>query len=146
MVYLSITRLKLKSPLLLPSFLIHTEWIIHQIKTSPGFLKGKAIGTINLSMWTATLWQSEVAMRSFYRSGAHQRVMNYLNAWSSEAAVGHQVVDIQELPSWEEAGTRLCQIGYFPRLSQATWHHCHRIIPHPQFVVIDRSFTPRLNP
>ena len=141
MPYLSITRLKLKSPLLLLPFLLKTEQVIHQIKTSPGFLQGKLLATLDLSMWTATLWVSEADLRSFYQEGAHRHAMKKLSLWASEATSGHSSVTTDMIPSWEEMRIQLGNTGRFHSLQQPSVHHLRQVIPPPTPTIMIRHIT-----
>ncbi len=146
MPYLSITRLKLKSLYYLVPFSIHTEQIVSQIRASPGFLQGKLLGTLDLSMRTATLWASAAEMRSFHQQGAHRQVMGKLDAWSSEAAAGHQVVTGDTFPSWGEMNQWLRTTGNFFPLSQPSQHHRDRIIPTPKWIIFQHQIFPSASP
>ncbi len=142
MAYLSMTRLKLKSPLYLIPFWFHTQRVVKQMKASEGFLKGKLLVTHNLSMWTMTLWVSEEALHNFYLSGAHRLVMKKLSEFSSEAIAGHQEVESNELPSWEYVRNELCLIGYLGKLKEPSTNHKNRIILSPKIVILNIFLTP----
>lgn len=142
MFYLSVTRLKLKSPCYLLAFLLSTEQVVSQIRASEGFLQGKLMATFNLSMWTMTLWTSEEASRAFYLSGTHRAVMGKLSTWSSEAVAGHITVESCQLPTWGNARMELCKIGYFAKLKEPSVDHENGIIQSPKFIIMNRSFTP----
>jgi hypothetical protein len=135
---LSITRLKLKSPHLLLPFLLQTEQVIHQIRTSPGFLQGKLLATLDLSMWTATLWVSEANLRSFYQGGTHRHAMTKLSLWASEATSGHSIVTTDMIPSWEEMAVQLGKTGRSHLLQQPSMHHIRQVIPPPKFKIMIR--------
>jgi heme-degrading monooxygenase HmoA len=50
---------------------MQTQQAFSQIRTSEGFLKGKALSTPTLAMWTMSLWESEAALQAFYLTGSH---------------------------------------------------------------------------
>lgn len=129
--YLAITRLKLKSTRYIVPFFIHNERVVKQIRASEGFLKGKQLATPSLSMWTATLWTCEEALKTFYLSGEHRAVMSKISEWSSEAVSGHQQVDSNKLPSWDYVRTQLHQIGRFTHLQEHSFDYLNKIILKP---------------
>lgn len=145
MPHLSITRLKLKSPFLLVPALVQTEQVVSQLRASAGFLQGELLATLDLALWTATLWTSEQAMRSFYLTGAHRQVMAKLNDWSSEAVAGHQSIAENYLPTWPDMVSRLATIGYFAPLKQPSIHQRNQVIPPPRRILIHRQVTPALS-
>jgi Domain of unknown function (DUF3291) len=140
MFYLAMTRLKLKSPRYLIPFWLHTEQVVKQMRASEGFVTGKLMGTLNLSMWTMTLWTSEEALRAFYLSGAHQNVMGKLSEWSSEAVAGHLAVETHQLPSWFEVRTTLCKIGCFAKLAEPSIDHNNGAIENPKIIIFQAIF------
>lgn len=140
--YLSMTRLKLKSTAYLLPFFIQNEQVIRQLRTSKGFLKGKQLATPNLSMWTVTLWSSKEDIRAFYLSGSHKQVMKNINKWSSEAVAGHQEIDFIELPSWQEIRNKLIAVGHFANLEKASSAHSKRLISEPRFTLLTRFVFP----
>lgn len=142
MAYLSMTRLKLKSPRYLIPFWFHTQRVVKQIKESEGFLQVKLLVTHNLSMWTMTLWASEEALDNFYLIGAHLLVMKKLSEFSSEAMAGHQEIESNELPSWEYVRNELCRIGYLGKLKEPSTDHKNRIISIPKIVILNIFLTP----
>jgi hypothetical protein len=135
MPYLSMTRLKLRSPRYLPSFLIYNSQIVEEIRVSHGFLKGKQSATLNLSMWTATLWNSYVDLQRFYRTGSHAKVMSQIDMWSSEAASGNREVYSLDIPSWQSIGLFLTESGHFLNLKNPSHKHQERTIQAPRFLV-----------
>ncbi|MBD2695161.1 hypothetical protein [Anabaena catenula] len=141
MAVLSITRLKLRSYSYLMTFLVQNEQVLKQIRQSEGFIKGKEMATVDLSMWTSTLWASEKLLKAFYLSGSHRQVMPKLNVWTSEAVSGHRESNTLELPSWYEVRDELDSIGHFIKLSHPSLNHQQQIIPVPRVAFI-RSINP----
>lgn len=136
------TRLKLKSPAYLVPFWIQNEQIVRQIKISPGFLKGKQLATPNLSMWTATLWDSSENVRAFYLSGSHKEAMRNISIWSSEAVTGHQEVDFAEIPPWEDIRLELLKVGNFTNIKDASSDHYGKMISKPRVTLLTRVVSP----
>ncbi len=140
---LSVTRLKLKSPRYLPAFLINTERIAREIRTSEGFLQGQLMGTFNLSMWTMTLWNSEATLKKFYLSGTHQKIMGKLSEWSSEAASVHMEVNNHQLLIWNDVIAEICRTGYFATLQEPSLDHRNRIIQKPNLILKTIFLSPK---
>ena len=86
----SLTRLRLRSFWFLLPFAWRSNRIARQAERSAGFLAGEVYGDPQrLTFWTATIWESEDAMRGFRGSGAHQAAMGKLAHWCDEASVVH---------------------------------------------------------
>jgi hypothetical protein len=141
MVFLSTTRLKLKFYNYLIPFLIQNEKVLHQIRQSKGFIKGKEMAALDLSMWTTTLWDSETSLKAFYLSGSHLQAMSKLDLWASEAVTGHRQINTLQLPSWYEVSRELSEIGHFIKLSNPSLDHKQQIINVPP-IVFTRSINP----
>lgn len=129
MFYLSMTRLKLKSPLYLIPFFIQNEKILSQLRATQGFIKGKVLAAPNLSMWTVTLWKSEQDIRTFYLNGEHGETMEKINEWSSDSAICHQLIESDEIPSWENIRLQLIKSGRFRDLTEPSFDQISREIP-----------------
>lgn len=139
--FLSMTRLRLRSYSSLIPFLVQNEQILNQIRHSEGFIKGKEMATVGLSMWTSTLWVSEKSLKAFYLSGSHRQVMSKLDVWTSEAVSGHWEINTLQLPSWYEVRDQLQSIGHFSKLSHPSLNHQNQIITVPRI-----GFTRSINP
>ena len=61
--------------------------------------------------WTATSWANEAAMKTFMHAPPHGKVMRRLLEWCDEAALVHWTQEGHQLPSWQEAHTRLQRDG-----------------------------------
>ena len=143
MPYLSMTRLKLKSVIYLLPFGIQNEQVIRQIRTSHGFLKGKELAALDLSMWTATLWDSQESIKAFYFSSFHKDAMKNISVWASEAVTARREIDsFQELPSWEEIRNELMKAGHFTPLQDTSSAHNTKIITKPSPILLTRLLSP----
>lgn len=111
MVFISVTRLRLRSIRFFPPFLWWGLLSGVQAKRAPGNLKATGLRDLHLTFWTLTAWTDEHAMRAFMLSGAHQRVMPKLFNWCDEASVVHWNQETAELPSWSEAHRRMVEDG-----------------------------------
>ncbi|HCF28570.1 MAG TPA: hypothetical protein DEV81_15525 [Cyanobacteria bacterium UBA11049] len=142
MVFISVTRLHLKSPLYLPAFLWHTSLSTWQIINTPGFLGGKFLGDDRGGSWTLTVWEKQAAMKHYRNSGAHRRVMPSIHSWCDEAAVVHWETD-SYFPTWEEIHRRMIAQGHITRLSQPTAAQLEKKIPSPSSEALARVLRPR---
>lgn len=97
--YVTITFLRLKSPLKLFAFLKHVFNIMEQLKTS-GAKKYTTKGKF-MNHYTVSLWPDEKSLKKFARSGAHQKAMKDINNIASEVKVYTYKSDT--LPSWTKA-------------------------------------------
>ena len=111
MVFVSLTRLRVRSIRFLPSFFLDATRSRQQVKKSPGFVAGSLLTDRNWTFWTMTAWDSEESMRAFMTSGAHQKAMPHLLHWCDEASVAHWTQSDATLPSWTEADQRMREGG-----------------------------------
>lgn len=142
--YLSITRLRLHSPFLLPRFLVQNEKAVRQLVRSKGFLQGTLLPEASLAMWTATLWASEEDIRSFYLSGKHKELLPSLSDFACESQVVHMPYDSDRLPSWTWAYEQLSTNGRFSKaLKRPSENHIKGFIPAPKFTFLTRPLKPK---
>ncbi|MEJ0023988.1 MAG: hypothetical protein WDN76_11545 [Alphaproteobacteria bacterium] len=98
MPHFSITRLRLRSPSLLPVFFIENAAIHRQLRVSPGMIEARIYIDARQTFWTLSTWSDIAAMRAFRDSGAHGVSMPKLMNWCDEAHVasgqGHAPPDL----------------------------------------------------
>ena len=73
--------------------------------------------------WTATSWADEPAMKAFMHVPPHGAVMRRLLEWCDEAALVHWTQDGNQLPSWQEAHTRLQRDGRRSKVNHPSAAH-----------------------
>jgi len=129
--FLSLTRLKLKSFRFLFPFLISNTKIAFQVSKSTEFIKGKLLVDTHLTFWTLTAWQDQKSMNTFRTTGAHLKAMPKLSKWCNEACVTHWDQTEEDMPSWEEAYEKLNAEGHFTSLKWPSALHCQKIIAKP---------------
>ncbi|MBC7925578.1 MAG: hypothetical protein H7039_07965 [Bryobacteraceae bacterium] len=105
--FVSVTRLRLRSLLFLPQFFNLSSGSIQQAAASPGFRGGATLFDRKFTFWTITMWDGERDMKSYRGAGAHAQAMPKLAVWCSEAVVSHWNQDSAELPSWPDAHRHL---------------------------------------
>jgi hypothetical protein len=109
--FISVTRLRIKSWWYLPQFFWINHQAMRQAKNSTGFRGGFALVDRHRAFWTLTKWDSAAAMKAYRGAGAHLAAMKKLPVWCDEASVAHWEGD--SLPSWTEAWQRMQSAGRF---------------------------------
>ena len=122
----SITRLRVRSWLYLPAFVIQSLRIARQAARAEGNLAVKLLRDRRSAFWTATSWSSEGSMKTFMHAKPHGPTMRSLLQWCDEAALVHWTQPGADLPSWEEAHRRIQQEGrpskvYHPSAAQTAY-------------------------
>ncbi len=87
MVFVSLTRLRLRSIRFVPLFAIHAMRTQKQVQRAPGFKVGALLPDRNWTFWTMTAWDSQASMRAYMTDGAHKQAMPKLMEWCDEASV-----------------------------------------------------------
>lgn len=123
MIFVSLTRLRIRSPRFLPSFFVYMLRSVRQVKKAQGFQQGALLVDRNRTFWTLTAWNSEETMRGYRNTGAHKSVMPHLLNWCDEASVAHWTQPEPSLPSWEEADRRMRETGRASKVLNPT--PCH---------------------
>ena len=111
MIFLSLTRLRVRSIRFVPLFLVHTFRSLWQVKKTTGFRNGALLADRDWTFWTMTAWDSQESMREFMTTGAHKAAMPHLLDWCDEASVVHWMQPETALPSWAEADRRMREGG-----------------------------------
>jgi Domain of unknown function (DUF3291) len=111
MVFVSLTRLRIRSARFMPMFILHTLRAISQVKRAPGFQTGALLPDRHWTFWTITAWDSYESMHAFMISDSHKQAMPHLLHWCDEASVVHWTQPETALPSWSEADQRMRKEG-----------------------------------
>lgn len=109
--FLSVTRLRVRSPRYLLPFFWYSLRSAHQARRSPGNVATDLLRDRHGGYWTRSVWTDERSMRAFMTSGSHRGVMPRLLDWCSEAAVVHWEQESPTPPAWAEAHRRLVTEG-----------------------------------
>lgn len=123
MIFVSVTRLRIRSVRFIPGFVLYTLRSMRQCKRAAGFQDGSLLGDRKLTFWTMTLWQDQNAMRAFMASGTHLKAMPMLLDWCDEASVVHWTQDNVAMPSWQEADRRMRTQGRPSKVRQPSNVH-----------------------
>ncbi|WP_422362079.1 hypothetical protein [Reichenbachiella sp.] len=107
--YVSITRLKLKSIWLLPKFAGQSNKVARQANQSSGILKVRLSNRWFKYFYTMTHWNSKEAMQQFMINGEHKVAMKQWSDYASEVkAYGFETNDP---PKWKEARSLIKKQG-----------------------------------
>lgn len=96
--YISITGLKIKSPLHFFTFWWHAVRSMVQAKSAPGNISADA-KVINGINHTLSVWTDEKAMREFIITGHHLKAMKAFNRIATGKTFGFKSRDV---PDWDE--------------------------------------------
>jgi len=111
MIFISLTRLRIRSFRFLPQFSLHALRALRQVKNAPGFQSGALLVDRKWTFWTMTAWDSQESMRAYMTSGSHKTAMPHLLHWCDEASVAHWTQPEPTLPTWPEADRRMREGG-----------------------------------
>jgi len=132
MIFISITRLRLRSIRFLPGFLIYASRSLRQCKRMPGFGGGSLLADRKLTFWTMTLWTDQSAMRAYVASGAHLKAMPKLRHWCDEASLVHWTQNHPTPPTWPEAAGRMRTAGRASKINHPSPDHATLSFPSPR--------------
>lgn len=125
MIFVSLTRLRIRSVRFLPFFALHAFRSNRQVRQAPGFLHGALLPDRHWTFWTMTAWDSEQSMRAFMVSGDHKKAMPHLLHWCDEASVAHWTQPEATLPTWSEADQRMRETGRSSKVLHPSPHHAN---------------------
>jgi Domain of unknown function (DUF3291) len=123
MVFISVTRLKIRSLRFVPLFAFHTFRSLRQVRKAPGFQNGAVLADRGWAFWTMTAWDSQENMRKFMTTDSHKKAMPHLLNWCDEASVAHWIQPETILPSWTEADKRMREEGRASKVRYPSPHH-----------------------
>ena len=123
MIFVSVTRLRLRSLRFLPAFAVRTLRSTRQIARSPGFVTGRFATEGIATFWTITAWTEDAAMRHYRNSGEHGRAMPKLLGWCDEASIVHWLQEDATLPSPGEALRRMVEQGRLSKVRTPSVRH-----------------------
>lgn len=123
MVFVSITRLRIRSWRFMPGFAIAAWRTRAQVGRAEGFLGGALLPDRDRTFWTMTLWRNQAAMRRYMTSGTHLKAMPKLLAWCDEASIVHWEQDDAVAPDWTEADRRMRAEGRPSKVRQPSNRH-----------------------
>jgi len=131
MAFVSVTRLRVRSPEFLDAFIVDAIAADEQARAAPGNLGVEVLGEVTNAYWTKSVWVDRAAMRAFMTSGHHAETMPRLRGWCDEAHVAHWDQEAEALPTWAEAHRRLVGEGRRSAVDAPTAAHESMDIPAP---------------
>ncbi len=123
MVFVSLTRLRLRSVRFVPGFMLHASRSTRQIKQAAGFQAGAVLADRQWTFWTISAWDSGESMRRYMTTGGHKQAMPKLIEWCDEASVAHWEQDEATLPTWIEADQRMRSMGRISKVRYPSPQH-----------------------
>lgn len=142
MVFISATRLKLRSIFSLPSFFSANNASIKQLTITAGYLGGKELPDKSLVFWTLTMWDKDADMKSFRNSEPHRKAMQQLPVWCNEATYVHWMQDEATLPGWDAVYDRMIQDGVISKVRNPTDRHLSKSFPAIKWKKTERLLKP----
>jgi hypothetical protein len=115
-VFVSVTRLRLRSARFLLPFLWYTWRSLRQARRSSGCRAAETRKSRGLTFWTLRVWETEAAMSAFRGTSPHREAMTRLPAWCDEASVAHWTEASGDVPPWERAAGQLAARGRLSRV------------------------------
>ena len=131
--FISVTRLRIRSWWYLPGFILHAVSSESQARSAAGNLGGELLRCPKNTFWTKTAWQDEAAMRAFMMEMPHRRAIGKLANWCDEASVVHWTQETADLPDWKEAHRRMATEGRRSKVRHPSEAHQDFRIPPPRF-------------
>jgi heme-degrading monooxygenase HmoA len=123
MVFISVTRLRIRSVRFLPLFAVHALRSVRQVKHAPGFKGGSLLPDRRWTFWTMTLWDDQQSMRRYMMEGSHRTAMRHLMHWCDEASVVHWEQAEAGQPGWDQADRRMRAEGRASKVRFPSEHH-----------------------
>ena len=123
MIFVSLTRLRLRSIRFLPLLAVHIMRTNRQIRHASGFLEGALLADRDWTFWTLTAWNSQDDMRAYIISGDHKKAMPHLQHWCDEASVTHWTQPALPLPAWSDADQLMRTQGRPSKVVHPGPHH-----------------------
>ena len=139
MLFVSITRLRVRSWRYLPGFLWRTFLSARQARAATGNLHVSLLNDANRAFWTRSVWADKEAMRAFMMAGAHRKTMPRLLEWCDEASLVDWSQETAEPPTWPEAHRRLLQHGRRSRVNHPSPAQVRYEIAAPRLPARSRS-------
>jgi len=131
MPFVSITRLRLRSPFFTIPFFWHAIRSLSQAKRATGNIGARTLADAHRVFWTASVWKDEASMRAYLTSGAHRKAMPKLMGWCDEASVANWTQAEPQLPDWNTAHRRLVAEGRKSKVHRPSPAHAAGEAPPP---------------
>ena len=120
MVFISVTRLRVRARRYLPFFLIQTLRIGNQARWAAAFRGGYLAFSEGFAFWTVTVWDDAMEMRAFRNSAPHVKAMPKLIRWCDEASYAHWDSADPGVPEPAVAAEKLGSLGKLSKVRNPT--------------------------
>lgn len=120
-VFVSITRLHLRSARFLPGFIFYNMGSTLQAILSEGNIRVRLRKMQGLTFWTLTHWSSAETMMKFRNAAIHRQAMAKLKDWCDESSYAHWTS--QELVDWKTAEQKLSEQGKLSHVNYPSVAH-----------------------
>jgi heme-degrading monooxygenase HmoA len=130
MAIVSATRVRVRSLLFLPGFLLASGRASRQAASAPGFRRGQLVVDHGRTFWTVTLWDDAASMEAFHGADAQEAVPG-MTLWYDEAATARWEQGSDALPDPDELGQRMVAAARFVELPNASRAHAAGSGPMP---------------
>jgi hypothetical protein len=144
MVFISATRLRVKSMVYLIPFFIANERCVKQLKRSAGFLGGQELVDKGLTFWTLTMWSIDTDMKGFRNGTQHRKAMQKLPYWCNEASYVHWEQEDARLPDWQTVYTKMIADGKITKVRQPSANQLNKNYPPIKRPGAARNFKARI--
>lgn len=128
----SVTRLRIRSWRFMPGFIFFAARTNPQARRAPGNRGLNLMREAGNVFWTATVWDSQTAVKQYMISGAHGKAMRHLIEWCDEASVVRWEQDATTLPTWAEGHRRMQSEGRRSKVRFPSAAHERFEIPAPK--------------
>ena len=142
MIFISATRLRVKSFLYLVRFIIANEAAVKQLNKTEGFLGGRELIDKNLTFWTLTIWDSDVSMKQFRNSLPHRKAMQKLPFWCDEASYIHWTQAENQFPGWKTIYEKMLADGKTSKVRNPSENQLNKNYPEIKWTKLERNFKP----
>lgn len=142
MYFISVTRLRVRSFVYLPAFILANEASIKSIKKINGFLAGKELIDKHLTFWTVTVWESDLAMKYFRNNDPHKSAMRKLPDWCDEGAYVHWMQEDNNIPGWNFLYKKLMTEGKLTKIKRPSARQPDMNYPGIFWTKTERAFKP----
>jgi hypothetical protein len=132
LIFVSLTRLRIRSIRFLPFFGVYAIGALAQAKKASGFQTGALLRDRDWTFWTMTAWDSAESMRQYMTTGSHKKAMPHLMNWCDEASVAHWSQEQSSLPAWEEADSRMRESGRASKVRNPSSQHANLTYREPR--------------
>lgn len=142
MVFISATRLRVKSIRDLFAFFVANEASIRRLSKTNGFLGGFELVDKNLTFWTLTMWQAGSNMLEFRNSEPHRKAMQKLPVWCDEASYVHWEQEENSLPDWKSVYAKMIADGKTTKVRNPTSNQLTKSYPEIKWTKVARRLKP----